>query len=172
MIVSRRRARPPAKRGSSGRLSTGSSVGGCIALLFLYLKQLQEKRAKRALIIAFDSSFPFSVGGRRLGLRSLPFSLLTFDFSRVPCIMEERVTTHRSIRSCAVPLQGFRPRMLMFRLSVPNSLTQAKLRSHCRSRTHVGKRICDRRKDTWCASSPPRGTIPGAPATTSRGGRL
>ena len=34
------------------------------------------------------------MGGRRLGLRSLPFSLLTFDFSRVPCIMEERVTTY------------------------------------------------------------------------------
>ena len=65
---------------------------GVESLLFLYLKQLQEKRTKRALIIAFDSSFPFSVGERQLSRRSLPFSLLTFDFSRVPSIMEERAT--------------------------------------------------------------------------------
>ena len=63
-----------------------------------YLHQLQEKRAKRALIISLDSSFPFSVGGRRLCHRSLPFSLLTFDFSRVPCIMEERATSFRSLQ--------------------------------------------------------------------------
>jgi hypothetical protein len=67
---------------------------GVESLLFLYLKRLQEGRAKRALIIAFDSSFPFSVDERRLSLRSLPFSLWTFDFSRVPCIMEERVSSY------------------------------------------------------------------------------
>src|SRR5262247_1619945 len=39
---------------------------GVESLLFLYLKQLQIKRAKRAVIIAFDSSFPFSVGERQL----------------------------------------------------------------------------------------------------------
>ena len=70
---------------------------GIESLLFLYLKQLQKKRAKRALIIAFDSSFPFSVGERRLSRRSLPFSLWTFDFSRVPCIMEERVTSYQAL---------------------------------------------------------------------------
>jgi hypothetical protein len=82
---------------------------GVESLLFLYLKQLQEKRAKRALVIAFDSSFPFSVGGRRLGLRSLPFSLLTFDFSRVPCIMEERVTTYQALFFRSLQLEGVFP---------------------------------------------------------------
>jgi predicted acylesterase/phospholipase RssA len=82
---------------------------GAESLLFLYLKQLQEKRAKRALVIAFDSSFPFSVGGRRLGLRALPFSLLTFDFSRVPCIMEERVTTYQALFFRTLQLEGVFP---------------------------------------------------------------
>jgi hypothetical protein len=43
---------------------------GIETLLFLYLKQIQAKRVKRALMLAFDSSYPFSVGERRLGLRS------------------------------------------------------------------------------------------------------
>src|SRR5215813_8220373 len=57
---------------------------GIETLLLLYLKQLQAKRAKRAFVIAFDSSFPFSVDERRLGLRSLPFSLFNFPMSRIP----------------------------------------------------------------------------------------
>src|SRR5262245_42978063 len=48
---------------------------GIESLLFLYLKHIQAKRAKRALIIALDSSFPFSVGEERLLRRSLPFHL-------------------------------------------------------------------------------------------------
>lgn len=82
---------------------------GVESLLFLYLKQLQEKRAKRAFIIAFDSSFPFSVGGRRLSLRSLPFSLLTFDFSRVPCIMEERATSYQALFFRSLQIEGVFP---------------------------------------------------------------
>jgi hypothetical protein len=39
-------------------------VGRWIAVF--YVKQLQLKRAKRALIVVFDSSYPFSVGERRL----------------------------------------------------------------------------------------------------------
>ena len=53
---------------------------GAETLLLMYLKQIQAKRTKRALLIAFDSSFPFAVGERRLELRSLPFSILNFDF--------------------------------------------------------------------------------------------
>ena len=82
---------------------------GVESLLFLYLKQLQEKRAKRALIIAFDSSFPFSVGERRLSLRSLPFSLWSFDFSRVPCIMEERVTSYQALFFRSLQIEGVFP---------------------------------------------------------------
>jgi predicted acylesterase/phospholipase RssA len=82
---------------------------GIESLLFLYLKQLQQKRAKRALIIAFDSSFPFSVGERRLGLRSFPFSLWTFDFSRVPCIMEERVASYQALFFRSLQIEGVFP---------------------------------------------------------------
>ncbi len=82
---------------------------GVESLLFLYLKQLQEKRAKRALIIAFDSSFPFSVGERQLARRSLPFSLLTFDFSRIPSIMEERATTYQALFFRSLQLEGVFP---------------------------------------------------------------
>ena len=82
---------------------------GVETLLLLYLKQLQVKRTKRALVIAFDSSFPFSVGERRLGLRSLPFSMLTFDFSRIPSIMEERASTYQALFFRSLQLEGVIP---------------------------------------------------------------
>jgi Patatin-like phospholipase len=78
-------------------------------LLLLYLKQLQVKRAKRALVILFDSSFPFSVGERRLLRRALPFSLLTFDFSRIPSIMEERATTYQALFFRTLQIEGVFP---------------------------------------------------------------
>ena len=70
---------------------------GIESLLFVFLNQLQEKKARRMLILAFDSSFPFSVGDRRLNRRAEPFSLLTFDLSRIPSIMEERATTYQAL---------------------------------------------------------------------------
>jgi predicted acylesterase/phospholipase RssA len=82
---------------------------GIETLLFLYLKQIQAKQAKRALVIAFDSSYPFAVGERRLGLRSLPFTLLSFDFSRIPSIMEERATTYQSLFFRSLQLEGVFP---------------------------------------------------------------
>lgn len=82
---------------------------GIESLLLLYLKQLQAKRAKRALIIAFDSSYPFSVGERKLTVRSLPFSLLTFDFSRIPSIMEERASTYQALFFRSLQLDGVFP---------------------------------------------------------------
>jgi len=82
---------------------------GIETLLFLYLKQIQTKQAKRALIIAFDSSYPFSVGERQLGLRSLPFTLLTFDFSRIPSIMEERASAYSALFFRSLQLEGVFP---------------------------------------------------------------
>lgn len=82
---------------------------GIESLVYLYLRQLQIGRAKRALIIALDSSYPFSVGERRLGARSLPFSLLTFDFSRVPSIMEERAGAYASLFFRSLQLEGVMP---------------------------------------------------------------
>jgi patatin-like phospholipase len=82
---------------------------GIESLLLMYLKQLQTKRAKRALIIALDSSFPFSVGERQLLRRSLPFSLLNFDFSRIPSIMEERAITYQALFFRTLQLEGVFP---------------------------------------------------------------
>src|SRR5262245_122984 len=82
---------------------------GIETLLLLYLNQMQEKRAKRALMIVFDSSYPFSVGERQLGLRSLPFTLFTFDFSRVPSIMEERAATYQALFFRSLQLEGVFP---------------------------------------------------------------
>jgi predicted acylesterase/phospholipase RssA len=82
---------------------------GVEALILLYLKQLQLKRAKRALMIVFDSSFPFAVGERRLLSRATPFSLLTFDFSRIPSIMEERATTYQALFFQSLQIEGVIP---------------------------------------------------------------
>jgi hypothetical protein len=91
---------------------------GIETLFFLYLNQLQERRTKRALIISFDSSFPFSVGERRLLRRALPFSLLTFDFSRIPSIMEERATTYSALFFRSLQLEGVFPDSSTFNVVV------------------------------------------------------
>ena len=82
---------------------------GIETLLFLYLRQIQRGQTKRALVISVDSSYPFSVGERRLAVRSLPFNLLTFDFSRIPSIMEERATTYQALFFRSLQLQGVFP---------------------------------------------------------------
>jgi hypothetical protein len=82
---------------------------GIESLLFLYLKQLQAKQAERALIIAFDSSFPFSVGEQELLHRSEPFSLFNFDFTRIPSIMEERAITYQALFFRTLQLHGVFP---------------------------------------------------------------
>jgi hypothetical protein len=82
---------------------------GVDSLLMLYLKQLQAKRTKRALIIALDSSFPFSVGEKQLRRRSLPFSLFNFDFTRIPSIMEERAITYQALFYRTLQLEGVFP---------------------------------------------------------------
>jgi hypothetical protein len=82
---------------------------GVESLLFLFLNQLQDRKARRALVIAFDSSFPFSVGDRRLSARARPFSILTFDFSRVPGIMEERASTYQALFFRSLQLEGVFP---------------------------------------------------------------
>ena len=82
---------------------------GVESLLFLHLKRHQEKRVKRTLIIAFDSSFPFSVGERKLSRLPIPFTLLTFDFSRIPSIMEERAGTYQALFYRSLQLEGVIP---------------------------------------------------------------
>ena len=82
---------------------------GAEPLLFMTLKQLQQRKIRRGLIIAFDSSFPFSVGERRLSRRAEPFSLFNFEFDRIPSIMEERATTYRSLFLRSLQLEGVFP---------------------------------------------------------------
>jgi hypothetical protein len=82
---------------------------GFESLLFVFLKKLQAKTARRALIIGFDSSFPFAVGERRLSRRAQPFSLLTYDFSRIPSIMEQRASTYQALFFRSLQLEGVFP---------------------------------------------------------------
>lgn len=82
---------------------------GIETILFMFLKQLQVKKVKRFLILAFDSSFPFAVGDVRLNRRAQPFGLFSFDFSRIPSIMEERATTFRAFFFRTLQWQGVFP---------------------------------------------------------------
>ncbi len=89
---------------------------GVESLLFLSLRQLQEGRSRRVLVLAFDSSFPFAVGDRRLSQRAKPFSMLSFDFSRVPGIMEERASAYRTLFFRSLQAEGVFPGQEVFRV--------------------------------------------------------
>ena len=70
---------------------------GLESLMFIFLKQLQDKQVRRAVILSFNSSYPFSVGFRVLAQREQPWTLFDYDFSRIPSIMEERATAYWSL---------------------------------------------------------------------------
>jgi hypothetical protein len=82
---------------------------GFESLLFVFLKQLQEHRARRAIIIAFDSSFPFAVGERLLTRRAQPFNLWNYDYTRIPSIMEQRASTYQALFFRSLQLEGVFP---------------------------------------------------------------
>jgi hypothetical protein len=82
---------------------------GLESLLFYFLKQLQDKKVHRALILAFNSSYPFSVGFKKLRLRSLPWSIFNYDFTRIPSIMEERATAYWSLFYRSNQVEGVFP---------------------------------------------------------------
>jgi hypothetical protein len=82
---------------------------GIESLLFVFLKQLQDRTARRALIIALDSSFPFDVGERRLTRRAQPFSLWNYDYTRIPGIMEQRASTYQALFFRSLQLEGVFP---------------------------------------------------------------
>lgn len=79
------------------------------SLLMVLLKKLQDGTAKRAVIIALDSSFPFDVGGKVLNHRHEGFSLFSYDFSRIPSIMEERSLAYRAMFFRVAQQQGLLP---------------------------------------------------------------
>ncbi len=82
---------------------------GLESLMFTFLKQLQDRTAHRALILAFNSSYPFSVGFRVLGRRSEPWTIFNYDFSRIPSVMEERATAYWSLFYRSLQLEGVFP---------------------------------------------------------------
>ena len=49
------------------------------------------------------------MGDRQLSRRAKPFSLLTFDFSRVPSIMEERASTYQALFFRSLQIEGVFP---------------------------------------------------------------
>jgi len=82
---------------------------GTESLLIAFLKQLQAKKSRRALIIAFDSSYPFSVGDRKLTKRSEPWTLGSYEFSRISGIMEERAMAYMSLFYRSMQIDGVFP---------------------------------------------------------------
>ena len=82
---------------------------GLESLMFAFLKQLQARKAQRALILAFNSSYPFSVGFKELRQRSQPWSIFNYDFSRIPSIMEERATAYWSLFYRSLQVEGVFP---------------------------------------------------------------
>jgi hypothetical protein len=82
---------------------------GLETLMFTFLKQLQDKTVRRALILSFNSSYPFSVGFRVLARRSEPWTIFNYDFSRVPSVMEERATAYWSLFYRSLQLEGVFP---------------------------------------------------------------
>jgi hypothetical protein len=82
---------------------------GLESLMLTFLKQLQDRKVRRALVISFNSGFPFSVGFRVLGRRSDPWTLFNYDFSRIPSVMEERATAYWSLFYRSLQAEGVFP---------------------------------------------------------------
>ena len=91
---------------------------GTESLLLAFLKQLQSKKSRRALILTFESSYPFSVGYRQLSRRSEPWTLFSYDVSRIPGIMEERATAYMSLFFRGMQIEGVFPDNQTFRVIV------------------------------------------------------
>lgn len=88
---------------------------GVESLAMVVLKQLQEKSTRRALVITFDSSFPFAVGSERLNHFAEGFTLFNYDFSRIPGIMEERALAFRTLFFRILMQQGVVPEESRFK---------------------------------------------------------
>ena len=82
---------------------------GLESLLFTFQKQMQDRKARRGLILAFNSSFPFSVGFKALRQRSQPWTIFNYDFSRIPKVMEERATAYWSLFYRSLQVEGVFP---------------------------------------------------------------
>lgn len=70
---------------------------GTESLAQLFLKKLEDGKAKRALVIAFDSSFPFWVKNSRLDQLENGFNIFVKDTGRIVGIMEQRANAYQSM---------------------------------------------------------------------------
>jgi len=82
---------------------------GLESLAMVALHALQQKTARRVLLLAFDSSFPFAVGSERLDHFPEGFTLFNYDISRIPGIMEERALAYRTLYFRTMAAQGVMP---------------------------------------------------------------
>ena len=82
---------------------------GLESLATVALSALQQNRARRVLLIAFDSSFPFEVGSDRLDHFPEGFTLYNYDYGRIPGIMEERALAYRILYFRTMTEQGMLP---------------------------------------------------------------
>ena len=82
---------------------------GIESLLLLYLRQVQMKRANGSSSSRSTARSPSRSARTLLRRRSLPFSLLNFDFSRIPSIMEERAITYQALFFRTLQLEGVFP---------------------------------------------------------------
>lgn len=82
---------------------------GLESLATVSFNALQRQTARRVLMIAFDSSFPFAVGSDRLDHFPEGFTLFNYDFSRIPGIMEERALAYRTLYVRTMTEQGVLP---------------------------------------------------------------
>ena len=82
---------------------------GLESLATVALNALQQNAARRVLIIAFDSSFPFQIGSDRLDHFPEGFTLFNYDYGRIPGIMEERALAYRTLYFRTMAEQGVLP---------------------------------------------------------------
>lgn len=88
-------------RGSDAYLHAGDGGlfdnQGTESLVQLFLKKLDGGEAQRALVIAFDSSFPFWVKNSRFDSVEKGFEIFVKDAGRIVGIMEQRANAYQSM---------------------------------------------------------------------------
>ncbi|MEP6886719.1 MAG: patatin-like phospholipase family protein [Nitrospirales bacterium] len=70
---------------------------GTESLVQLFLKQLEDKKVKRALVVAFDSSFPFWAKNNTLDRMENGFDIFVKDSGRIVGIMEQRANAYQAM---------------------------------------------------------------------------
>jgi predicted acylesterase/phospholipase RssA len=91
---------------------------GIESLIQVMLKKLEDGKAKRALIIAFDSSYPFGVGNSWLNQTAKGFSVYFKDPARIIGIMEQRAIMYQTMLFHILQTQNLLPDTRTFKVIV------------------------------------------------------